>query len=60
MTHIIIFGFVLWHINPCGLSIAKAIFRVKQYWYYLTYGWEDKEVHTFPKGIYPKVNLTAW
>ena len=23
------------------------------------HSWEDKEVHTFPKGIYPKVNVIA-
>ena len=28
-------------------------------WYYLTDSWEDKEVHTFPKGICPKVNVIA-
>ena len=22
--------------------------------------WEDKEVHTFPKGICPKVNVKDW
>ena len=25
--------------------------------YYLTHSWEDKGVHTFPKGICPKVNV---
>ena len=25
--------------------------------HYLTPSWEDKEVHTFPKGICPKVNV---
>ena len=24
------------------------------YWYYLTHSWEDKGVHTFPKGMSPK------
>ena len=28
-----------------------------KYWYYLTHSWEDKGVHTFPKGICPKVNV---
>ena len=28
-------------------------------WYYLTHSWEDKGVHTFPKGICPKVNVKA-
>ena len=27
--------------------------------YYLTHSWEDKGVHTFPKGICPKVNVIA-
>ena len=26
---------------------------------FLTDNWEDKEVHTFPKGICPKVNVIA-
>ena len=25
-----------------------------------SYSWEDKGVHTFPKGICPKVNVIAW
>ena len=36
---------------------AKAIRLEEQYWYYLTHSWEDKGVHTFPKGICPKVNV---
>ena len=28
-------------------------------WYYLTHSWEDKGVHTFPKGICLKVNVIA-
>ena len=31
----------------------------EQQWYYLTHSWEDKGVHTFPKGICPKVNVIA-
>ena len=27
--------------------------------YYLTHSWEDKRVHTFRKGVYPKVNVIA-
>ena len=27
--------------------------------YYLTHGWKDKGVHTFPKGICSKVNVIA-
>ena len=50
-------SFVYWHINLCRLFNAKAIFLEEQYWYYLTHSWEDKGVHTFPKGICPKVNV---
>ena len=32
----------------------------EQSWYYLTHIWEDKGVHTFPKGICPKVNVIGW
>ena len=28
-------------------------------WYYLTHSWQDKRVHTYPKGICPKVNVIA-
>ena len=38
---------------------AKAILLEEQYWYYLTYSWEDKGVHSFPKSICPKVNVIA-
>ena len=38
---------------------AKAILLEEQLWYYLTHSWEDKGVHTFPKGICPKVNVIA-
>ena len=38
------------------LFSAKTIILEEQQWCYLTYCWEDKEVHTFPKGICPKVN----
>ena len=51
--------FVLWHINLCRLSNAKAILLEKQKWYYLTHSWEDKGVHAFPKGICFKLNVAA-
>ena len=38
---------------------AKAILPEEQQGYYLTHSWEDKGVHTFPKGICPKVNVIA-
>ena len=36
---------------------VKSILQEEQYWYYLIHSWEDKGVHTFPKGICPKVNV---
>ena len=36
---------------------AKAILLEEQY--YSTHSWEDKGVHTFPKGICSKVNVIA-
>ena len=41
----------------CRLFNTKAILLKDQY--YLTHCWEDKGGHTFPKGIYPKVNVIA-
>ena len=43
----------------CRLFNAKAILLEEQSWYYLTHSWEDKGVHTFPKGICSKVNVIA-
>ena len=40
-----------------GLFNAKAILLEEQS--YLTHSWEDKGVHTFPKGICPKLNVIA-
>ena len=34
-------------------------FLEEQQWYYVTHSCEDKGVHTFPKGICPKVKVTA-
>ena len=42
-----------------GLFNANAILLEGQQWYYLTHSWEDKGLHTFPKGICPKVNVIA-
>ena len=33
---------------------AKAILLEEQWWYNLTHSWEDKGVHTFPKGYLPE------
>ena len=38
---------------------AKVILPEKQQYHYLTHSWEDKGVHTFPKGLCPKVNVKA-
>ena len=55
------FGFfVEWHINICGLFNAKSVLIEEQRWYYLTHYQGDKGFNTFPKGISPKVNVTAW
>ena len=40
--------FLQWSFNLLGLSNAKSNAR-----------WEDKEVHTGPQGICPKVNIIA-
>ena len=45
--------------NIWRLFNAKSILLEEQLWYYLTHSWEDKGVHTFPKGICPKVNVIA-
>ena len=46
--------------NLCRLFNAKAILLEEQSWYYLSHSWEDKGVHTFLKGIFPKVNVIVW
>ena len=38
---------------------AKTNHADEQQWYYLTNSCRDKEIHTFPKGISPKVNVIA-
>ena len=47
------------HPSLCRLFHAKAILLEEQQWYNLTNRWKDKGVHTFPKGICPKVNVIA-
>ena len=44
-----------------GISTFLGYLRTveEQMWYYLTHSWKDKGVHTFPKGICPKVNVIA-
>ena len=42
--------------QPSWVINAKAILEEQQ-WSYLTHSWEDEGVHTFPKGICPKVNV---
>ena len=48
---------VPWHITLSRLFNAKVILLEEQSWYYLTHSWEDTGVHTFHKGISPKVNV---
>ena len=43
----------------CTIIGLVLLFNEEQKWYYLTHSWEDKGVHTFPKGICPKVNVIA-
>ena len=47
-----------WHINLCRLLNAKPIL-LENSSVFLTHSRKDKEVHTFPKGICPKVNVIA-
>ena len=42
-----------------GYLIPKPFSQKNSNRYYLTHSWEDKGVHTFPKGICPKVNVIA-
>ena len=46
-----------------GISTLFRLFNSKvillEEQYYSTHSWEDKGVHTFPKGICPKVNIIA-
>ena len=67
---IVVYFFIFWSTSLMvslfnGISTlfrlfnAKAILLEEQLWYYLTHSWEDKGVHTFPKGIFPKVNVIA-
>ena len=39
-----------------ALFNAKAIHLKEHHWYYLTLSWEDNGLHTFSKGICPRVN----
>ena len=40
-----------------SLFNAQGILTEEQQLNYLTHSWKNKEVHTFPKGISPKINL---
>ena len=42
-----------------SISTFVGYLMPKPFSKYLTHSWEDKGVHTFPKGIYPKVNVIA-
>ena len=43
--------------QPSWVSQCQAILIEKQLWYFLTHSYRDKRVHTFRKGISPKVNV---
>ena len=45
--------------SPCRLFNTSDTLLEEQLWYYLTHSWGDKGVHTFHKGICPKVNAKA-
>ena len=53
------FGFFVKGISTCVLFNAKAILVEEQQIYYLTSYWGHNRVHTFSKGISPKVNAMA-
>ena len=53
------FGLVSLFNGICRLYNAKSILLEEQQWYYLTNSWEDKGVHTCPKGICKKGNVIA-
>ena len=40
-------------------GLFNAIFLEEQSWYYSTHSWKGNGVHTFLKGICPKVNVIA-
>ena len=46
-------------VNLLGFFNAASTLREEHSWYYLTHGLENKEVHTFQKGIGPKVKALA-
>ena len=56
--HDYLFG-LLWHINLRWLFNSKVILLEEEQWCYLTQSREDKGIHTFPNGIYCKVNVIA-
>ena len=65
IEYIYIYIYTQWCLLFNGISTlfrsfnAKAILLEEQKRYYLTHSWEDKGVHTFPRGICPKVNVIA-
>ena len=42
-----------------GYLMPKQFFEKNRKLYYLTHSWEDKGVHTFPTGIWPKMDFIA-
>ena len=55
-----LFCFVLWHINLCWLFNANTFSSKNSSGNTFNPWMGDKGIHTFPKGICPKVNVIAW
>ena len=45
--------------QPLWLFYVRTIFVEEKLWFCLIHSWVDKGVHTFLKGISPKVRLIA-
>ena len=44
--------------NGISTFVSYSMLKIS-FQYYLIHSWEDKRVHTFPKSIFPKVNVIA-
>ena len=53
------FGLVLFNSISTFVGYAKAILVEDDLWYYLIHKERDKGIHTIPKGISSKLNVTA-
>ena len=52
-------GLVTFLFNGISNCNGKCIIVEEHQWFYLTHEWGYKEIHAFPKGISPKVNVIA-